>query len=204
MSDLRVFLRAHGVPVRQSNLGQVIWVAVRGANTLAVVYYAVTDTTAALTGTFVAGLGSVAATAVGGWVALGSGYYAARKNWRNENFTNGFVVGFASGLLGWSGRQVAGHFGKWGVVRQNAFDGQMDVIEVRAYDEGLRKGYDLAVGLSDADRKSYLSQLRHSVHLNVPSRESWSYNTAVQDNYVNGLAMALRLKFVADGPMTLR
>jgi hypothetical protein len=211
MSDLRVFLRSHGVPVKQSDTGMRIFVSVRAGVTVAQVEFGAaevytTGTTGFVMGTaaFAAGLLSLAATAVGGWIALGSGYYGARRNWRNENLLNGFVYGFVTSLLGWSGRQVAEHFGKWNVIRQNAFDGQMDVIERNSYDEGLKKGFVLADGLSENDRKDFLREIRHSAHVPVPSRDEWTDNERVQDNYVDALALVMRLCFIGSGDLTLK
>lgn len=211
MSDLRVFLRSHGVPVKQPQTGMKIFVGVRAGVTVAQVGLGTAEvyaegTTGFVVGTaaFAAGLLSVAATAVGGWIALGSGYYGARRNWRNENLLNGFVYGFVTGLIGWSGRQVAEHFGKWNVIRRNAFDGQMDVIEVNSYNEGLKKGFVLADGLPESDKKGFLSEIRHSAHVPVPSKDEWTDNERVQDNYVDALALVMRLSFIGSGDLTLK
>lgn len=211
MSDLRVFLRSHGVPVKQSHAGMITFIVVRGGVTVAQVGLGAAEvytagTTGFVVGTaaFAVGLASVLATAVGGWIALGAGYYGARKNWRNENLLNGFVYGFATNLIGWSGRQVAEHFGKWNVIRQNAFDGQMDVIEVNSYNEGLKKGFFLADGLSDSDKRDFLREIRHSAHVSVPSKDEWTDNERVQNNYVDALALVMRLSFIGPGDLTLK
>jgi len=211
MSDLRVFLRSHGVPIQQSHTGMTVFVVARAGVTVAQVglgagevYAGSTSAFAVGTAAFAAGLLSVAATAVGGWISLGSGYYAARQNWRNENLLNGFVYGFVTNLIGWSGREVAEHFGKWNVIRQNAFDGQMDVIEVNSYNEGLKKGFFLADGLSASDQKDFLREIRHSGHVAAPSKDEWTGNERVQNNYVDALALVMRLSFIGSGDLTLK
>lgn len=204
MSDLRVFLRAHGVPVQQSHAWQRDVVIVRAAVGAGNIVCIVADAAGTAAATFAFGLGSVVVTAVGGWISLGSSYYIARQNWRNENLLNGFVYGFVTNLLGWSGRQVAEHFGKWTVVHHNAFDGQMDVIEHDAYDKGLKEGFFLADGLSASDKKDFLRQIRLGAHIRVPSRDEWAYNATVQNNYVDAVALAMRVRFIGFGDLTLK
>jgi Domain of unknown function (DUF4157) len=144
------------------------------------------------------GAGAVVAGAVpviamvGVFVALGSGYAAAREAVRNENTVSGLSQGFVMGLLDWSWRQAIDRFGRWSVIRINAMDEATDVIRVNAYNRGLRAGYDFAATLSADEKKAYLRQIRKFGGIRVP--KSWSRDDQI--SYVIALAAAALRSFL--------
>jgi len=145
-------------------------------------------------------LGTIAlpvVTMVGVFVALGSGYAAARDAARNENSTEGFGVGFVTGLLGWEWRHTADRFGRKYLVI-NSFDEEMDVIRVKYYNGGLKAGYAAALALDPRARKVYLTKLRRLSGVPIP--DGWTAQSSgwmermraqnVQKSYVIDLASA--------------
>jgi Domain of unknown function (DUF4157) len=146
------------------------------------------------------GAGAVVAGAVpviamvGVFVALGSGYAAAREAVRNENTVSGLSQGFVMGLLGWEWRHVVDRFGRWSVIRINAMDEATDVIRVNAYNRGLRAGYDFAATLSADEKKAYLSRIRKFGGIRVP--KNWNRNRDAQISYVIELAAAALRSFL--------
>jgi Domain of unknown function (DUF4157) len=131
---------------------------------------------------------------VGVFVALGSGYAAAREAVRNENTVSGLSQGFVMGLLGWEWRHVVDRFGRWSVIRINAMDEATDVIRVNAYNRGLRAGYDFAARLSVDEKKAYLSNIRKFGGIRVP--KNWNRNRDAQISYVIELAAAAVRSFL--------
>ena len=136
-------------------------------------------------------------TMVGVFVALGSGYYAAREAVKNENTVSGLSQGFVMGLLGWEWRHVVDRFGRWSVIRINAMDEATDVIRVNAYNRGLRAGYDFAATLSADEKKAYLSRIRKFGGIRVP--KNWNRNRDAQISYVIELAAAALRSFLKRG-----
>lgn len=147
------------------------------------------------------GAGAVVAGAVpviamvGVFVALGSGYYAAREAVKNENTVSGLSQGFVMGLLNWTWGQARELFGRWSVLRINAMDEATDVIRVNAYNRGLRTGYDFAATLSAAEKKAYLRQIRKFGGIRVPK----NWNRETQISYVIDLAAAALRSFLKRG-----
>jgi len=131
-------------------------------------------------------------TMVGVFVALGSGYYAARQTVKNENTVSGLSQGFVMGLLDWTWGQARDRFGRWSVIRINAMDEATDVIRVNAYNRGLRAGYDFAATLSADEKKAYLRQIRKFGGIRVP--KSWSRDDQI--SYVIALAAAALRSFL--------
>ena len=134
-------------------------------------------------------------TMVGVFVALGSGYYAAREAVKNENTVSGLSQGFVMGLLNWTWGQARELFGRWSVLRINAMDEATDVIRVNAYNRGLRTGYDFAATLSAAEKKAYLRQIRKFGGIRVPK----NWNRETQISYVIDLAAAALRSFLKRG-----
>ena len=131
-------------------------------------------------------------TMVGVFVALGSGYYAARERVKNENTVSGLSQGFVMGLLDWTWGQARDRFGRWSVIRINAMDEATDVIRVNAYNRGLRAGYDFAATLSADVKKAYLRQIRKFGGIRVPK----NWNRDAQISYVIDLAAAAVRSFL--------
>jgi hypothetical protein len=146
------------------------------------------------------GAGAVVAGAVpviamvGVFLALGSGYAAAREAVRNENTVSGVSQGFVMGLLDWTWRQAVDRFGRRSVIRINAMDEATDVIRVNAYNRGLRAGYDFAATLSADEKKAYLSRIRKFGGIRVP--KNWNRNRDAQISYVIELAAAALRSFL--------
>ena len=133
----------------------------------------------------------------GVFVALGSGYAAARDLARNENSAAGFSEGFVTGLLGWEWRQTVDRFARTYLVT-NQWDEAIDDIRVKYYNGGLKAGYSAAAALVPAVRKAYLTKLRRSVGAHNPAgwsavSDDWSEQMRarlVQTSYVIDLASA--------------
>jgi hypothetical protein len=201
MSGLRQYLRDNGVVVREAGgtSGVAIGTDIVGmAGTLVDAAIApgtvASGSTAAAVG-FVAGAASVAATAVGVWLSLGSGYAAARDAHKNERTAAGFSQGFIAGLLGWNGQQVADHFVAR-VIRKNAADGQMDVIDAKAFNSGLPMGYGLGSVPAEAPRKAFLREIKQTTSARAPKNWSGDENRRYRIGYVIDLAAALRKNFI--------
>jgi hypothetical protein len=116
-------------------------------------------------------------TMAGVFVALGSGYAAAREAVQNENDRIGFAEGFVMGLLGWSGSQVKYLFGRFGVLRIYQADEELNSIRVKAYNAALAAGYTAAKALPKAAQKEYLSKLRKLA--GHPSAGNWTRNDQI-------------------------
>ncbi len=98
-------------------------------------------------------------TAVGVWVALGSGYYQAREQAKVEESVRGFTQGFVMGVLEWNWDHVVARFQR-PLLRINKFDEQMDVIRVRAYHGGVKSGYGTGTAMPPNAKKAYRIKLR--------------------------------------------
>ncbi|HQU85603.1 MAG TPA: hypothetical protein PKY59_20885 [Pyrinomonadaceae bacterium] len=112
-------------------------------------------------------------TAVGVWVALGSGYYQAREAFKNENTLTGFSQGFAAAIAKWKWNHVADRFRR-PPLRINRFDEGMDKIRVEYYHKGLQTGYLAGMVLPDALKKEYVRKIRGGGNSGAPSQ--WSNN----------------------------
>ncbi len=136
---------------------------------------------------------------VGVAVALGSGYYQAREEARNDNFASGFSQGFVMAILDWDWRHAVTRFGR---TRQNInhYDEQMDSIRVSSYHSGLKKGYLAGRALPPAGRKAYAKKIRSAGGIHGP--KNWSENDDVARNqqisYVIDMASTARkLRIIA-------
>lgn len=137
-------------------------------------------------------------TAVGVWVALGSGYYQAREEAKNENTMSGFSQGFVMAILKWKWHNVVSRFQR-PYLRINKFDEAMDSIRVNSYHKGLKSGYLAGTALSDDAKKEYVKKIRSSG--NIQSPKQWSENEYTARNqqisYVIDLATtALKLQII--------
>ncbi len=152
-----------------------------------------------------AGAGSLALTAgvpvitaVGVWVALGSGYYQAREEAKNENAMAGFSQGFVMAILKWKWYMVAARFQR-PYLRINKFDEAMDSIRVTSYHNGLKSGFLAGTVLSDEAKKEYVKKIRNAGNVHAPKQWSGDEDTArnQQISYVIELAgTALRLQII--------
>jgi hypothetical protein len=142
----------------------------------------------------VVGIAALPVVAMAGvFVALGSGYAAARVMVANENTASGFSQGFVTGLLSWEWHHVVDRF-RMPFLRINRMDGATDAIRVNAYHGGLKAGWAAAAALDPAARKAYLSKMRKLGGVQGP--KAWSTNRDVARNeqisYVIALAAAGR------------
>jgi hypothetical protein len=142
----------------------------------------------------VVGVAALPVVAMAGvFVALGSGYAAARAIVANENTASGFTQGFVTGILGWEWRHAADRFGR-AFLRINRMDGATDVIRVNSYHGGLKAGWAAGSALDGDARKAYLRKLRTLGSVHGP--KAWSTNRNVARNeqisYVIALAAAGR------------
>jgi hypothetical protein len=112
-------------------------------------------------------------TAVGVWVALGSGYYQARQEAKREETMSGFSQGFVMAIIGWKWDHVVSRFRR-PYLRINKFDEQMDSIRVNAYHEGLKKGFLAGLALPADAKKEYSRKIRRAGHVHGP--KEWSRN----------------------------
>jgi hypothetical protein len=202
MSRLRAFLSSHGVEVKtvgNSTFAQGVDVASMAGTLVDAVLApgAVSNGSAAGAVGFGAGLMAVAATEIGVWLSLGSGYQAARQGHKNESYASGFAQGFVAGLLGWSGKQTADHLAPNKVINKNKFDGRMNVIEVEAVNKGLLDGYSLAGGIqSPSDKQAFRLEIKAVANAQMPRHWNGDENRNARANYVIELAAALRRYFV--------
>ena len=137
-------------------------------------------------------------TAVGVWVALGSGYYQARELAKNENSMTGFAQGFVMAILKWKWHQVVSRFQR-PYLRINKFDEEMDSIRVTYYHRGLKAGYLAGTVLSDDAKKDFVKKIRSGGNVHAPKQ--WSEDEDIARNqqisYVIELAAsALKLQIV--------
>ena len=118
-------------------------------------------------------------TAVGVWVALGSGYYEARQKAKKAEFMSGFSQGFVMGVLGWKWDHVVTHFRR-PYLRINVFDEAMDKIRVESYHEGLKGGFLAGIALPADVRKGVSRAIRKAGNIHGP--KEWSRNDDVARN----------------------
>jgi hypothetical protein len=132
-------------------------------------------------------------TAVGAWVALGSGYYQAREEAKKEETMSGFSQGFVMAISGWRWSHVVPLFRR-PLLRINKFDETMDVIRVNSYHEGLKRGFLTGTVLSEETRKAYRRKIKEAGNVHGPSE--WSRNDDEKRNqqisYVIAMAGAAR------------
>ena len=129
--------------------------------------------TGAATGSLALTAGLPIVTMVGVWVALGSGYYQARQEAKNENTRSGFSQGFVMAILGWKWSHVVTRFRR-PYLRINKFDEEMDSIRVNSYHKGLKAGFLAGTALSADAKKEYSRKIRRSGNVHAP--KEWSEN----------------------------
>lgn len=149
-------------------------------------------------GSFALTAGLPAITAVGVWVALGSGYYQAREEAKNQNTMAGFSQGFVMAILKWKWHNVVSRFQR-PYLRINKFDEEMDSIRVTSYHNGLKSGFLAGTVMSDEAKKEYVKKIRTAG--NVKAVKQWSENEYEARNqqisYVIELAgAALRFQII--------
>ena len=187
--------------------GLYVMAAVSKAGLLDAYYSGIIGLYEAQTGGLVAGagVGSFALTAgvpvitaVGVWVALGSGYYQAREEAKNANTMAGFSQGFVMAILKWKWHNVVSRFQR-PYLRINKFDETMDSIRVTYYHKGLKSGYLAGTALSDEAKKEYVKKIRSAGNVQAPKEWSRDDDTArnQQISYVIDLATtALKLHII--------
>ncbi len=144
-------------------------------------------------------LGVPIVTAVGVWVALGSGYFQAREEAKKSETLSGFSQGFAMAIIGWKWNNAVDRFRR-PYLSINAFDQQMDVIRVNSYHTGLKTGYLAGLALTEPMRKEYSSKIRKAGGIRGP--KEWSRNSDIARNQqisyvIEMAAAALRFKIIA-------
>ncbi|MCY7345334.1 MAG: hypothetical protein LH614_03865 [Pyrinomonadaceae bacterium] len=137
-------------------------------------------------------------TMVGVWVALGSGYYQAREEARNENTVSGFSHGFVTAILGWRWEHVVVRFRRTH-LKINSADAAMDSIRVNSYHSGIKSGYLAGTILPPEAKKAYISKIRNAGNIHGP--KNWDADKDVARNqqisYVIELATtALRYQII--------
>jgi hypothetical protein len=132
-------------------------------------------------------------TMVGVWVALGSGYYQAREDAKNENTISGFSQGFVMAISDWKWNHVATRFNRPHLII-NHFDAKMDEIRVESYHRGLKSGFLAGIALPPEARKEYIHKIRKAGNIHSP--KEWSRNADdarnQQVSYVIEMAAAAR------------
>ncbi len=118
-------------------------------------------------------------TMVGVWVALGSGYYQAREEARNENTVSGFSHGFVAAILGWRWEHIVARFQRTH-LKINHADAAMDSIRVNSYHSGIKSGYLAGVILPPEAKKAYVSKIRSTGNVHGP--KNWDANKDVARN----------------------
>ncbi len=145
----------------------------------------------AAAGSFALTAGVPVVTAVGVWVALGSGYYQARQEAKKEETLSGFSQGFVMAIIGWKWDHVVSRFRR-PYLRINHFDEAIDSIRVNSYHDGLKKGYLAGLVLPDDAKKTYSKKIRKAGGVSGP--KEWSRNGDVARNqqvsYVIEMAVA--------------
>jgi hypothetical protein len=149
-------------------------------------------------GSFALTAGVPIVTAVGVWVALGSGYYQAREQAKNENTLSGFSQGFVAAILDWKWNHVVSRFRR-NYLSINKFDEKMNEIRVKSYHSGLQTGYLAGVSLSYEAKKAYVRKIRGAGNVQAP--KEWSKDDDVARNqqisYVIDMAStALKLQII--------
>lgn len=124
-------------------------------------------------------IGLPVVVAVGVWVALGSGYYQAREEFKNENTMTGFSHGFVTAILGWKWEHVLNRFRR-SYLSINKFDEEMNNIRVDSYHKGLITGYLAGRALPADARKAYSSKIRNAGNIHGP--KEWSRNDDIARN----------------------
>jgi hypothetical protein len=135
--------------------------------------------TGAAAGSFALTAGLPIVTAVGVWVALGSGYYQARQEAKKGETMSGFSQGFVMAIIGWKWDHVVSRFRR-PHLRINHFDEAMDAIRVNSYHEGLKKGYLAGLVLPENAKKEYSRKIRKAGGVHGP--KEWSRNDDVARN----------------------
>jgi hypothetical protein len=147
----------------------------------------------AAAGSFALTAGLPIVTLVGVWVALGSGYYQAREEAKNENTLSGFSQGFVMAILRWKWSHVVSRFQR-PYLSINKFDEQMNSIRVNSYHTGLKAGYLAGTVLPDDAKKAYIRKIRQAGDIHAP--KEWSRDEDLARNqqisYVIELAAAAR------------
>jgi len=147
----------------------------------------------AATASFALTAGLPVVTAVGVWVALGSGYYQAREELKKEESMSGFSQGFVMAISNWQWRHVVSLFQR-PYLTINHFDEAMNSIRVNSYHEGLKKGFLAGRVLPDEFKKEYIKKIRNAG--NVHSVKEWSHDDELKRlqeiNYVIDMASAAR------------
>lgn len=118
-------------------------------------------------------------TAVGCWVALGSGYYEARQIAKKNETMSGFSQGFVTAILGWKWNQVTSRFQRLH-LNINQFDSAMDSIRVNSYHAGLKTGFLAGIVLPPEMRKEYSKKIRRAGNVHGP--KEWSRDSDVARN----------------------
>lgn len=152
----------------------------------------------AAAGSFALTAGVPVVTMVGVWVALGSGYYQAREEAKNQNTTSGFSQGFVTAILGWKWTHVVARFQR-NHLSINKMDEAMNGIRVNAYHRGLKSGFLAGTALPAEARKEYVRKIRTAGNVHGP--KEWNGDEDVARNqqisYVIELATtALRLQII--------
>ncbi len=149
--------------------------------------------TGAAAGSFALTAGLPLVTMVGVGVALGSGYYQAREEAKNENFASGFSQGFVMAILGWKWSHVVNRFGR-NLLSINKMDEAMNSIRVKSYHEGLKKGFLAGTALPVEARKEYSKKMRRAGNVHGPKEWSDDEDAArnQQISYVIDMAASAR------------
>jgi hypothetical protein len=129
--------------------------------------------TGAAAGSFALTAGLPIVTAVGVWVALGSGYYQARQEAKKEESMSGFSQGFVMAIIGWKWDHVVARFRR-PYLRINVVDEEMNSIRVNSYHSGLKSGYLAGMVLPADGKKAYSKKIRGAGNIHGPSE--WSRN----------------------------
>jgi hypothetical protein len=149
--------------------------------------------TNAAMGSFALTGGVPVVTAVGVWVALGSGYHQAREEAKKEESMSGFSQGFVAAILGWKWHHVVPLFQR-PYLSMNKFDGQMNAIRVNSYHAALKSGFLAGMVLPEASKKAYRQKIRSAGNIKGPTE--WSRDGDVARNqqvsYVIDMAAAGR------------
>ncbi|MCO6510238.1 MAG: hypothetical protein J5I65_05535 [Aridibacter famidurans] len=119
------------------------------------------------------------ATMAGVYVALGSGYYQAREQAKQENKLMGFAQGFVMAISNWRWSHVVSRFRRYN-IRINVVDEAMNDIRVKYYHEGLKLGFLAGVVVPADVRKQLVSALRKAGNISAP--KEWSANSDVARN----------------------
>jgi hypothetical protein len=156
--------------------------------------------TGAAAGSFALTAGVPVVTAVGVWVALGSGYYQAREEAKQEETMSGFSQGFIMAISNWKWDHVVARFRR-PYLSINKFDEKMNSIRVNSYHEGLKKGYLAGLVLPDEARKAYVKKIRQTGGVYSPSQ--WSGGEYEKRNqqisYIIEMAAAARRSQIIKG-----